>query len=385
MPMVRRIHSLNMIELLERCVRITSLSGHEQQVATFLRDEMDARGLSAYLDVAGNAVGIIGKGPRQLVLLGHMDTVGGDVAVRYETDATGARRLFGRGTVDAKGPLCAFLLAVEAAREAILASGWQVVVIGAVEEEAATSKGARHVAKSYRPDMCIIGEPSGSDGITLGYKGRVLLEGRINQTVQHTALPAPSASERAVTVWNWVKQFAVFYNEGKKKAFDHIMPSLRRIATGDDGLNEWCEFFVGVRLPPGFTPQELEQAVTSYVHSAKTEHKEEFEFEVQTEYGLTLNFRGREVAYKSRRDTPLAYAFLDGIRNEKLRPRFLDKSGTSDMNVVGPVWNIPIIAYGPGDSSLDHTPIESVEVGEFERGVRVLTHAIQGIIGQPID
>ena len=74
---------------------------------------------------------------------------------------------------------------------------------------------------------------------------------------------------------------------------------------------------------------------------------------------------------------PLAYAFVDAIRAEGQRPAFKLKTGTADLNVVGPVWQCPIVAYGPGDSSLDHTPEEHVEIGEFERSVRILTRVIE--------
>jgi LysW-gamma-L-lysine carboxypeptidase len=52
-----------------------------------------------------------------------------------------------------------------------------VVVVGAVEEEAATSKGARFIAARFdgrrerMPDACIVGEPSHWNRVTLGYKG----------------------------------------------------------------------------------------------------------------------------------------------------------------------------------------------------------------------
>ena len=59
-----------------------------------------------------------------------------------------------------------------------------------------------------------------------------------------------------------------------------------------------------------------------------------------------------------------------------LADQFLLKTGTSDMNVVGPAWNCPILAYGPGDSSLDHTPDEHVELAEDLRAVDVLEAAI---------
>jgi LysW-gamma-L-lysine carboxypeptidase len=41
------------------------------------------------------------------------------------------------------------------------------------------------------------------------------------------------------------------------------------------------------------------------------------------------------------------------------------------------VWNCPIIAYGPGDSALDHTPDEHTDLDEYLRSIRVLTLALQ--------
>jgi LysW-gamma-L-lysine carboxypeptidase len=53
-------------------------------------------------------------------------------------------------------------------------------------------------------------------------------------------------------------------------------------------------------------------------------------------------------------------------------PRFKVKTGTSDMNVVGPVWGCPIVAYGPGDSRLDHTPHERIDLAEYRRAISIL-------------
>ena len=47
------------------------------------------------------------------------------------------------------------------------------------------------------------------------------------------------------------------------------------------------------------------------------------------------------------------------------------------MNIVGRIWNCPIVAYGPGDSSLDHTPNEHIDLNEYLRAVRVLTRALE--------
>ena len=76
-------------------------------------------------------------------------------------------------------------------------------------------------------------------------------------------------------------------------------------------------------------------------------------------------------------------SFVAAVRAHGGEPTFLNKTGTSDMNVVGPAWGCPILAYGPGDSSLDHTPEEHVEIEEWLLGVRVLADALLRLTGEP--
>ena len=68
---------------------------------------------------------------------------------------------------------------------------------------------------------------------------------------------------------------------------------------------------------------------------------------------------------------------LRAIRAMDAEPRFVVKTGTSDMNIVGPAWpEMPIIAYGPGDSSLDHTPSEHLSLTEYHGAIAVLTEVL---------
>src|SRR5258708_6016319 len=121
------------VALVGGLVAIPSVSRNERDAVEWLVARMSERGFRATIDEAGNAVGEIGDGPRHVVLLGHIDTVPGDIPVRVEDG-----ELVGRGAVDAKGPLAAF---VAAASEPV--AGLRVTVVGAVEEESPTSKGAR--------------------------------------------------------------------------------------------------------------------------------------------------------------------------------------------------------------------------------------------------
>ncbi len=51
------------------------------------------------------------------------------------------------------------------------------------------------------------------------------------------------------------------------------------------------------------------------------------------------------------------------------------------MNVVGPVWQCPIVAYGPGDSNLDHTPHEHIQLEEYGLAITVLTNVLVALAG----
>ena len=62
-----------------------SPSGEERGAAEWLVGRMTSLGYDqAFIDEAGNAVGWMGQGPKQVVLLGHIDTVPGEIPVRRD-------------------------------------------------------------------------------------------------------------------------------------------------------------------------------------------------------------------------------------------------------------------------------------------------------------
>lgn len=337
-----------------------SPSGEEGQAVAWLVERMRALGYErAFIDPAGNAVGVVGSGSRQALLLGHIDTVPGQVPVRIE-----AGRLYGRGSVDAKGPLAAF---VDAVSRLGPVRGWQFVVIGAVEEER-DSDGARYVAERYHPDLVIIGEPSGWERITLGYKGTAWAEISIEQPITHTASQSRSACQAAVEYWQAVQEWTRNYNTGQDRVFDQVLATLRGLSSGDDGFREWARLKVNARLPLMLTPAdwyaELEK-LTQQVSFAPPDG-----LATVKPFGFAIP------AYRSDKNNPLVRALLSGIRLAGGQPGFVLKTGTADMNIVGPAWGCPVVAYGPGDSALDHTPDEHIALEEYDRAVQALQQAL---------
>jgi LysW-gamma-L-lysine carboxypeptidase len=341
-------------ELLVELVRRYSPSLEEGAAVHYLVEWMNAHGCEAYRDEVGNACGIRGKtdAPNTLMLLGHIDTFPGEIDVRV---ADGV--LYGRGSVDAKGSLCAF---AEAAVLATIPDGWRVVVVGAVEEEIATSKGAHYVAGQFTPALCIIGEPSGVSRITLGYKGRLLIDYRLTRPIAHSARPEPSVGALGALFWNQIEAWAQAKNARIEGQFDRVTPHLRSINTLSDHFHDTLTMTVSFRLPPSLAPEAVFEAVRAFAGSDAD----------LCPYGL-------EHAYRSDRSNPLVRRMLGAMRAHDLQPGFVLKTGTSDMNVVGRRWNCPIIAYGAGDSNLDHTADEHLPLDEYQQAIRVLVHLIE--------
>jgi LysW-gamma-L-lysine carboxypeptidase len=340
--------------LLENLVSIASPSYEEAGAVAHLVAWMNTHGYQAYTDDAGNAVGVrAGAHPtRDVVLLGHIDTFGGFPPVYRD-----GRLLYGRGSVDAKGSLCAFAVA---GAQAQLPDDVRLIVVGAVEEECPTSKGARAVAERYRPSACIIGEPSQWDRMTLGYKGRLLFEWTWRGDLAHSAAQVPTGAERAVAFWGRVRAYADAYNADKTRLFERLDATLQELNTAQDGAYGTARMVVGFRLPPALTPQTVIDALA---------HDD----------GASVRPFGCEHAVLAPKDNALTRAFRGAIRAEGGTPAFVHKTGTSDMNIVAQVWDCPILAYGAGDSALDHTPHEHIDLDDYLRAVRVLTHVLEAL------
>jgi len=353
----------NEVSLLLNMLLIPSVSGNERQLACFLVAEAQKLGFVSFVDEVGNFIACSEKvsiDQHPLILLGHMDTVPGEIPVTLNNDL-----LYGRGAVDAKGALATFFCAATR----LLQRGSikrPLVIIGAVEEEVASSRGAKGIIHEYQPSACIIGEPSGSHAVTLGYKGRLLVEASMTATSSHNARPMETASEKIVRFWEEISQHAHRWNGARTDTslFHALSPSLQYIQGGQqNGQSDSARLTVDYRLPPHFDCSVLRQKITQWALM----------------YGITVAFAGEEQAYYAPRTSFIVDAFVTAIRNKGSRPSFKYKTGSSDMNVVGPYWGPNIVAYGPGDSKLDHTPYEHLSIDEYQCAIDVLEVVLEAL------
>ncbi|WP_116248120.1 M20/M25/M40 family metallo-hydrolase [Nocardiopsis sp. FIRDI 009] len=336
------------VDLLLSLVETPSVSGDEHAIVARLAAHMADRGFRVHVDEAGNVHGSVGPSEGgEIVLLGHVDTVPGEVPVRRDGDV-----LHGRGTVDAKGPLAAMVCAAE--RFARTGAAARVTVIGAVGEEA-DSPGARHLLERSSPEALIIGEPSGAHAVGIGYKGVFRFRARFTRPAAHTSSDQQTAAEAASEFWEALRRRA---DTGRSAPlFDRTLPSLVRM----DGDLESATAEVSCRVPSNFDADAFAALLEGLAGGAGIEVLEYVP------------------AVRASRSNPVVRALSARIRERGGTPAAKLKLGTSDWNVVGAHWPVPTAAYGPGDSRLCHTADERVDLTEYLASIDILTGALLGL------
>ncbi len=339
-------------EFLTQLVKIYSPSSEEKQVTKFIVEQGEALGFTtADVDESGNAILTIGSGTKEVVLLGHIDTVPGDLPVKVEKNV-----LHGRGSVDAKGPFATFVFAALAAAPQL--KNIKITVVGAVEEETG-GRGAQELIKRIEPAAAIIGEPSDWEGVTLGYKGLLVLEYSQSKTATHSAnMSTQNVIEDGVVFVEQIRKYAKEFN-ADKGAWGGLQYRIEKFDFSETEGIEQLQVRVKFRTPLGYNHEQLKQFITSIQSSGKVEY---------------LASWGTTEACLAPKNTPVVRAFLKSIRIAGGTPKFKVKTGTADMNTFLKAFpTVPMVSYGPGDSTLDHTPEERLDLTEYEQAIEVLT------------
>jgi LysW-gamma-L-lysine carboxypeptidase len=345
-------------------VELYSPTGREAEIARFLIEEMAGRGLASRIDEAGNAIGESGEGIT-ILLCGHMDTVSGELPVKIEDN-----KLYGRGAVDAKPALAAMV----SAAGILVAEGFpaRLVVVGAVDEEG-KGGGVKHlIARGIQADYAIFGEPSGVGSITIAYKGSLHLKVTCRTRTGHSSSPwlSKNAVEEVFEVWRELQKLH-FPEEKPESRFYSITSALKEIHGGGSSstIPPLCELRADFRLPPAVPPKRLLGEVRRAVETYASTHEG---------VEIDLDVEDSTEPYEADPDSLLVRGLSWGIRDIMGKPATLvRKTGTGDMNLLGEVLKIPMVTYGPGDSRLDHTPDECIDLAEYQVSIKILCQGLR--------
>lgn len=352
------------IKMLEKALRLYTPSLSEKPMAEYLADKCDDLGFeNIHTDEVGNLIAQIGSGEPRILLCGHMDTVPGKIKVRKEGDF-----LYGRGASDAKAPLIAMLLAAATLQK----NNGTIIFVGAVDEEG-NATGIKNLARQKLDiDYAIFGEPSGIKSVTIAYKGRIAINLKINVgDSSHASAPwlSKNAIEEGVKFSQELKKHLEENQEGKTKGM-MLTCTITEIKGGDSHnvTPKECTTTMDIRVPVTLNTKTVGEKIASKVTELANKQGVEAMYSVIDE----------TEPFEAPLNSPLVRAFTLGvIEVERTRPTLIRKTGTGDMNIIGSLWNIPVVTYGPGDPHASHTIDEKVSMSEFLRGIEIIKNTLQ--------
>jgi len=356
--------------LLLKLLEIYSPSSREGAMSKFLAEEMVRLGFDVKVDEVGNVEGRIGGGKPKVLLCGHMDTIEGPIEVRKR-----GKVIFGRGVVDAKSPLAALMCGAK--RYAEDGGKGSVTVLAVVDEEGKSSGMKHFLSRSKeRYDYAIFGEPSGAYAVTVGYKGRLLFKATCMTSPGHAS--APQLFENAVYVaMRLIERLRAmelgWAGVGTKELFEIPTLCVTGIRGGaeDNTVPSNCEVTVDVRVPPSMTIAEMKKRALSAVNDFRSR---------ESRAEVEITFIDENPSYQEDPNSKLVRAFIESMREVKGREcRLSRKTGTCDVNDFTRRFRIPAVVYGPGNSKLDHTPIENVSIQEYLDGIDIITVVLKKI------
>ncbi len=352
------------VELLVKMLETYSPSGKEEKLSRFLLKKFEDFEIKSKIDKVGNVIAKIGQGKPRILLCGHLDTVPGKMEVHNDKGI-----LYGRGAVDAKSSLAAMIMVMKELNKPKLPG--EITFAGVVEEEA-TSLGIKNlIREGISTDYAVFGEPSGVDNITIGYKGSLNLKISCETKGGHPSAPwlFVNAIEKAYELWGLIKNFHL-PNEDLESRFYSLSSCLINMHGGEprNRTPSKCEFSVDIRIPPQLNTEKVFNSIKNIVDSFSR---------TNPNINTRISLIGKTEPFETSIDSILVRSFSWAIRKtRKNRVTLLKKTGTADINELSLALKIPMIAYGPGDSHLDHTSNEHIIIDDYLDSINIYREAI---------
>ncbi len=359
------------VRFLTNLLGIYSPSGKEQDIANFIALEMKRMGFEVGIDTIGNVIGVVGSGEPVILLCGHMDTVAGHVPLRVEEG-----KIYARGAVDAKGPLAAMIMA---AMQASKEPGFKgKILIASVVEEEATSKGVRHlITQGITADYAIFGEPSGVENITIGYKGQIQLKIVLKTETGHSSTPwlFDNALEKAYELWEQIRAACAYPSiDPQETPFTSITVCLIKMVggRGNSVIPFEAEMNLDVRVPIQFTTTQVHDKMLKIIANYQA---------ANPKVNIKSTVMDTVEPFEVSKTSPLVHVLSSSVRKVLNKPAtLLRKTGTGDMNILGKAMSLPIVTYGPGESHLDHTIDEHIDIAEYLDAIAVYKEALLRLV-----
>ncbi|HDJ83723.1 MAG TPA: M20/M25/M40 family metallo-hydrolase, partial [Desulfurococcaceae archaeon] len=321
------------VKLLLELLRTYSPTFNEDKAVKLLYDyahKLDYDNVE--IDSVGNLVAKIGRGSCRILLISHIDTVEGYIQPGFD-----GYRFYGRGAVDAKGPLAAMLIATSLARRYIDFDKTSVHVIAAVGEEG-PSHGAKHLIDiGVKYDSVIVGEPTNLVNVVIGCRGncRVVIE--CQGSGGHSSSPwlYESACENLIKSWIRIKSL---FNGVTASEFSTALLKMM-CGSNTNTIPRHGVAVVSIRIPIGKSSTDIKSMLRN----------------IELEKGCNIRIEECTEPVKVSVNNLSVRALNRALIGLGLKPKVAIKLGTSDMNILYGRVTTDIAEWGPGRSELSHS------------------------------
>ena len=307
-----------------------------------------------------------GKTRQRILLAPHLDTVGGESPEIFRPREKHGR-LHGRGACDTKGSVAALLTALtELARSERRPGQTEIVFAGLVDEENGQGGSRALVAKGFKADLAIVGEPTRLQIVT-AHKGDLWLQLEGRGKAAHGARPelgrnAVHAMARIVDLFE--TDYAAALRKRAHPLLGHPTINVGSIAGGSQPniVPGRCRISIDRRTIPGETEARVRREIQSLLRKHKLSAK-------------LLNVRNAPCPpLETNSKLPLVKQFLANVGQAK--PIGADYFCDAAVLAGG---GIPSVVFGPGDIAQAHTADEWISLRQLEQSTRMLLRFLQSL------
>ncbi len=384
-----QLHAMSeLTELLKELIEIPSPNppGDHRAIAEFVSQWL--RNVGAKVSVlsppekpeAESVVAVIGSGDPVIMLHAHIDTVpvGESEAAAWSSNPFRAvernGRLYGKGSVDDKGPLAAMMIAFK--KLALSRHSGTLVLVGAAEEEVGGQLGTRWLAHAgYLPqcDFIIVGEQT-FNRVATAHKG--VMRATIRTTGHSVHATNPDRGVNAINAMARVVLALENYHHDLSRRVHPLVgvPTCNvGVIQGGSTANavaDQCMIRLDRRVIPGETPEVVQAELQAVVDSLELAP-------ATVEVGEFLY----SSPFESKLQTSLGKAFLGCSSNLTQAPAepigYLP--GSDAKHLLGLVRGDMVI-FGPGSYEVAHTYDEYVDIGELEQCEAVISTFLEQVM-----
>jgi len=382
-----------LINFTQEMIRIPSLTYQEGDAAKHLLAKLKDIGLDeAWIDGAGNVVGVLKggtKGPN-ILLNGHLDAVPPGILENWQHDPYGGEidkgKIYGRGTVDMKGGMAAYVYAMKILKDLRDKKGVKlpgnVIFSDVMDEENATCFGAEYLATKTLPekgltvDLCFLAEPS-KGVIMLGHRGKVELVVTTRGETAHSSTPwrGINAVQKMIPVLEDIfsRQQAELKNRVHPKlGFSSI--TVTNILARPGALSivpDECEISIDRRYVPGENLQTILGEFNTLFKGIK-KNDPQFDARVVVRTFLEKSWTGYQkeclkhhAVWVTDENHPYVQKAVEGMKEVGLFKGVDYWQFGTDGSILAGVMGIPTIGFQGGDEKQAHRYDEHITIKEL--------------------